>query len=37
MEKFEDYLYLSDQENLHPQLNITSIPLHLILYGPSGV
>ena len=37
MEKFEDYLTLSDQANLHPNINITSIPRHLILYGPSGV
>jgi hypothetical protein len=37
MEKFDDYLTLSDKANLHPELNITSVPRHLILYGPSGV
>ena len=37
MEKFDDYLTLSDQNNLHPEINVTSVPRHLILYGPSGV
>jgi hypothetical protein len=37
MEKFDDYLTLSDQNNLHPEINVSSIPRHLILYGPSGV
>ena len=37
MEKFEDYLNASDKANLHPEINVTSIPKHVILYGPSGV
>ena len=37
MEKFDDYLTLSDQANLHPEINVSCIPRHLILYGPSGV
>ena len=37
MEKFDDYLTLSDHANLHPELTVTTIPRHTILYGPSGV
>ena len=37
MEKFDDYLTLSDQANLHPEINVNTVPKHLILYGPSGV
>jgi len=37
MEKFDDYLAFTDQANLHPEINVTTIPNHLILYGPSGV
>jgi hypothetical protein len=37
MEKFDDYLSLSDKHNLHPNLSIPSTDKHLILYGPSGV
>jgi hypothetical protein len=37
MEKFDDYLSLSDKHNLHPNLTIPTSDKHLILYGPSGV
>jgi hypothetical protein len=37
MEKFDDYLTLSDKDNLHPNLIIPNTNKHLIFYGPSGV